>query len=100
MRYAFLHEMMKILFVDNCSQETYLADVSIRCSRQIRASNQNQNVGKISFLWTVVYKEYLHHFMTFLHSCTMFHDLHVMYMYTVLYYYRSVPYSPSTWWHT
>ena len=26
------HEMMKILFIDNCSQETYLADVSIRCS--------------------------------------------------------------------
>ena len=25
-------EMMKILFVDNCSQETCLADVSIRCS--------------------------------------------------------------------
>ena len=24
--------MMKILFVDNCSQETYLADVSIKCS--------------------------------------------------------------------
>ena len=25
-------DMMKIFFVDNCSQETYLADVSIRCS--------------------------------------------------------------------
>ena len=25
-------EMMKILFVDNCSQEGYLAVVSIRCS--------------------------------------------------------------------
>ena len=34
------HEMIKILFEDNCSQ---LVDVSIRC-----------------FLWTVVYKENLY----------------------------------------
>ena len=26
------HKMMQILFVDDCSQETYLADVLIRCS--------------------------------------------------------------------
>ena len=46
------HEMMKILFVDNCSQETDLANVSIRCSNppqgeRTRASNRN--VGKIRF---------------------------------------------------
>ena len=29
------HEMM-ILFVDNCSQESYLADVSIRCSIRLK----------------------------------------------------------------
>ena len=27
-----VHEMMKILFIDDCSQETYLANVLIRCS--------------------------------------------------------------------
>ena len=48
------NEVMKIIFVDNCSQETYLADVSIRCSnpppliRRVRASNRN--IGKIGTL--------------------------------------------------
>ena len=44
--------MMKILFVDNCSQETYIGDVSIRRS----------NPPQGEMLWTVVYKENLHHF--------------------------------------
>ena len=34
-------EMMKIVFVDNCTQEIYLADVLIRCS--------NPHQGEISF---------------------------------------------------
>ena len=65
-------EIMKILFVDNCSKETWLADILIRCSnhlalRRIRASNWK--VSKLNFLWTVVYEENFHHFITPIVKC-------------------------------
>ena len=34
------HEMMKIYFVDNRSQETYLADISIRCSNPLNHGSE------------------------------------------------------------
>ena len=49
-----MHEMMKVLLIDNLNLKTYLVDVSIGAS--------NRNVGKISFQVQVVYQENLHHF--------------------------------------